>query len=95
MQSATPMIDELCGFMVYSAIAAYKIQSLYYLIVFAIIAIVGMFFYKGKLSLAFFKKEKKIDEQTEDTILAYKNMLDSGEISEAEFEKKKKELLGI
>ena len=54
-----------------------------------------MFFYKGKLSLAFFKKEKKIDEQTEDIILTYKNMLDSGEISEAEFEKKKKELLGI
>lgn len=84
-----------CGFMVYSAIAAYKIQSLYYLIVFAVIAIVGTLFYKGNLSLAFFKKEKKIDEQTEDMILTYKNMLDSGEISEAEFEEKKKEILGI
>ena len=54
-----------------------------------------MLFYKGKLSLAFFKKEKKIDEQTEDMILTYKNMLDSGDIAEAEFEEKKKEILGI
>lgn len=82
-----------CGFMVYSAIWAYRIQSLYYVIVFAAIAIVGMLFYKGKPSLAFFKKEKKLDEQTEDMILTYKNMLDNGEISEAEFEEKKKELI--
>lgn len=49
-----------CGFMVYSAIAAYKIQSLYYLIVFAVITLIGILCYKGRISLAFFKKEEHI-----------------------------------
>ena len=49
-----------CGFMVYSAIAAYKIQSLYYLIVFAVITLIGILCYKGRISLAFFKKEESI-----------------------------------
>ena len=49
-----------CGFMVYSAFAAYKIQSLYYLIVFAVITLIGILCYKGRISLAFFKKEEHI-----------------------------------
>lgn len=37
-----------CGFMVYCAISAYKIQALYYIIVFAVISVIGAFFYKSK-----------------------------------------------
>ncbi len=35
-----------CAFMVYCAFSAYKIQAVYYLIVFAVIMIIGMFFYR-------------------------------------------------
>ena len=35
-----------CAFMVYCAISAYKIQAVYYLVVFAVIMLIGMFFYR-------------------------------------------------
>ena len=37
-----------CAFMIYSAFAAYKIQAIYYLIVFAVIMLVGLLFYRDE-----------------------------------------------
>lgn len=37
-----------CGFMIYSAFAAYKVQAIYYLLIFALIMIVGICFYRDK-----------------------------------------------
>ena len=43
-------------FMIYSAISAYKIQTLYYLTVFAIFMLVGVAFYRGKDGKAMYSK---------------------------------------
>lgn len=37
-----------CGFMIYSAFAAYQIQAIYYLFIFALIMLVGIMFYRDK-----------------------------------------------
>ena len=37
-----------CVFMIYSAFAAYKIQAIYYLIVFTVIMLIGLMFYRDK-----------------------------------------------
>ena len=41
-----------CVFMVYAAISAYKIQALYYLIVFAVVMIIGIPFYRTNVTSA-------------------------------------------
>ena len=35
-----------CVFMVYAAISAYKIQALYYVIIFAVVMVIGIPFYR-------------------------------------------------
>jgi uncharacterized membrane protein YcfT len=45
-------------FMVYAAISAYKIQALYYIIVFVVVMAIGMLFYR--------KNAKPTEEKTEE-----------------------------
>lgn len=47
------------AFMVACCIIGHKMENVWFLIVFAVITLIGMFFYKGKCSLAFFKSEDK------------------------------------
>ena len=70
-----------CGFMVYSAIAAYKIQAFYYIIVFAAITLIGMLFYKGSFGFAFFKKEKRVEVDSEEFLLVREGTTDDAETS--------------
>ncbi|MBE6696335.1 MAG: amino acid permease [Ruminococcaceae bacterium] len=48
-----------CVFMVYAAISAYKIQALYYLIVFAVVMIIGIPFYRKNAVSAESKSEEE------------------------------------
>ena len=47
-------------FMIYSAVSAYKIQTIYYLTVFAVFMLVGFAFYRDKDGVAVYKKVVKI-----------------------------------
>ena len=67
--------------MVYSAIAAYKIQAFYYIIVFAVITLIGMLFYKGSFGFAFFKKEKRVEVDSEEFLLVREGTPDDAETS--------------
>lgn len=61
-----------CGFMIYSAFAAYKIQAVYYLVVFAVIMLVGIPFYRDENGVKLFDKlvsrvkEKLAEKESKD-----------------------------
>ena len=68
-----------CAFMVYCAFVAYGIQCVYYLIVFAVIMIIGAFFMKEK-SIAVVETQKLVLE--DDNVRIEETITDSVSVTE-------------